>query len=531
MRTWLKISIGVVYLAAGLSTAAVAARPVKPARVATDKTIDLLRQPGTQLLTAEGPGVSKENVCALLGGNTGTALALTGEKGIPMTVSFEFQEGLRRVESVQVQLEVNDMENLSAQWCGSVEVLVSAEADQPDYTLVLEQPLLSVRKTQTFQLPPNAAKWVMIRVNPWTLVREVGNQENWKQTSEVRMVKMALLGHTFGRADALALQQPAWDPAKLLEKFGPLLGGLAPTPEEKNLFEDAQDGRLDFFLFPDAALLASGVTDPAARSLYLKKIQTWQDRSAEAMVGAGSTPKDRLDALLRWMHTGILTGGYYENQTELSKLLDCGRYNCVSATIMFNLLARARNFLPRVVEVPGHVFTAIEIGDHRYLDVENTVPYGVDPLADERVAMQLWTERKLRYYTDKKVKGRIVSDLALITLIYQNRGGVFLEKKKYPEALLAFFNALSIDRAFNPAVRGIFRVLQDWSKSLAEDKQFQEAHRIVQLGLDVAPRDPELLKARRKIYLNEIDEAQKQHDLETVKKLTLLAESDLAAKP
>src|SRR5262245_40053475 len=47
---------------------------------------------------------------------------------------------------------------------------------------------------------------------------------------------------------------------------------LAVSPDEKSLFAESAGGKLDKWSFADACLLASGVTDPAKRREYAKKI-------------------------------------------------------------------------------------------------------------------------------------------------------------------------------------------------------------------------------------------------------------------
>ena len=73
------------------------------------------------------------------------------------------------------------------------------------------------------------------------------------------------------------------------------------------------------------------------------------------------------------MHREILHGGYDPQATELTGLLDTGRFNCASATVLFNALAADCGLDARGVELPRHAFSELLIGD-RPLTIETTCP-------------------------------------------------------------------------------------------------------------------------------------------------------------
>ena len=77
---------------------------------------------------------------------------------------------------------------------------------------------------------------------------------------------------------------------------------------------------------------------------------------------AGAQP-GKLDPTARvifdFMHHAILVGGYHADSTDLAQTIDTGRFNCVSATVLFNCLAERFGLSARGLAYPGHVMTRI----------------------------------------------------------------------------------------------------------------------------------------------------------------------------
>jgi len=76
---------------------------------------------------------------------------------------------------------------------------------------------------------------------------------------------------------------------------------LTLTADEKKLFEDARDGKLNRISFGEACLIASGVTDPAKRKNYLAKLDAIEIDARQAIEGA-KTPVEKAEKLLKFLH-------------------------------------------------------------------------------------------------------------------------------------------------------------------------------------------------------------------------------------
>ena len=141
---------------------------------------------------------------------------------------------------------------------------------------------------------------------------------------------------------------------------------------EEKLFADAADGRLDALSPLEAALVAGGVRDADTLQHYRRKAAALADALRQGGCNLG-TPRQRAEAIFQFMHERVLRGGYDLAYTDLRRVLDDGRFNCVSATVLFNYLAGALGLDCRGLEMPGHAMSRISLPDGM-LDVENTCP-------------------------------------------------------------------------------------------------------------------------------------------------------------
>src|SRR5436190_15641690 len=81
-------------------------------------------------------------------------------------------------------------------------------------------------------------------------------------------------------------QVPAAKAFAVLAKLDRVAGqSLAPSADELKLFADAADGKFDAHSFGEACLIASGVTDPAKRHEYMKKLDAIEADARQALEG------------------------------------------------------------------------------------------------------------------------------------------------------------------------------------------------------------------------------------------------------
>ncbi len=274
---------------------------------------------------------------------------------------------------------------------------------------------------------------------------------------------------------------------------------LAITPEEASLFADAADGRLDQWSFAEAALLASGIATAPARKAHLARLAAIEAEARQAVAGA-ATPFARGAALLRHLHAGPMSKGYVARQTDVSGILDTGRFNCVSSAALYNIIGRRLGLDLRAIEVPDHAFSILYDGT-AHADVETTTPGGFNPARDKQARAEFEKLTGFAYIPDShRDQRREVGELGLVAIIYYNHGVELTREKRHPEALLAYFRAMSLDPEFKSAVNNALAVLANWSHDLARGQRFEEAAGVAGLGIRLAPKDAALVNNHKAVW-------------------------------
>jgi len=130
---------------------------------------------------------------------------------------------------------------------------------------------------------------------------------------------------------------------------------------------------------PDASLLrevltASGIAEPE-RTDQQRQITTEIQRVLERF-DRGQPSYRRARALHRFLHRHYLTV-YVGDADQLLQVVEQGRYNCLSATLFYGLIAQALGYDTEVQSIPGHLTLRLT-SRRRPIEIETTVPYGFD---------------------------------------------------------------------------------------------------------------------------------------------------------
>ena len=253
-------------------------------------------------------------------------------------------------------------------------------------------------------------------------------------------------------------------------------------PLEKRLFADAADGRWDEHDLLTASLLASGVDQPEALHRYHRQVAALVDELRRSGAVAGS-PIDEARAIFEFMHRRILVAGYARNCTELADALELGRFNCVSATVLFNCLAERFGLRVCGLETPGHALSRLILPDGR-LDVETTCPRWFELAHDPRRQAEL-VERTLGAEPAGPPRGpcREVCGPQLAAMIYYNRGVDRLAEQRFADALADNAKALRLDAASATARGNLLAALNNWAIALASDGRYTDACARLEEGL------------------------------------------------
>jgi tetratricopeptide (TPR) repeat protein len=275
--------------------------------------------------------------------------------------------------------------------------------------------------------------------------------------------------------------------------------GRVQNALEERLFADAADGNLHSFSPLGAALVASGVQDDDALRHYEQTAAVLVDELRRGATAHGvcllhtGTPRQRVEAIFEFMHQRVLRGGYDLAYTDLRRVLDEGRFNCISAAVLFNYLAGQLGLDCRGLEMPGHAMSRVMLPDGP-LDVETTCPQWFHAAGALRVPSPhtACAEYKgmphtacAEYKCAEYAKAREVTPIQMAAMIYYNRGVDLLAEKRFAEAAAANAKALRLDPSNATARGNLLATINNWSIELGNAEHFAEAVDLLRQGLAI----------------------------------------------
>lgn len=186
----------------------------------------------------------------------------------------------------------------------------------------------------------------------------------------------------------------------------------------------------------DAALLASGYEEGAQLTSSRRRLETFVAPIIQRLDGV-QDDRTRAAALLVTLHEkGGLFGTYDARATTLADILDRRHFNCVSASVLYNLIADRLRLDAAAQLLPTHARTLLSVpaasGLARVV-VETTSPAGFDPSrADEaKILASVAGPRADGARTLVSEAGAVVSTRVLIGTIYVNRASIAQEAGHY----------------------------------------------------------------------------------------------------
>ncbi|MCL2742275.1 MAG: tetratricopeptide repeat protein [Planctomycetaceae bacterium] len=267
---------------------------------------------------------------------------------------------------------------------------------------------------------------------------------------------------------------------------------------ERALLDDAADGKWDNYSLFRSALIAEGVRD-------LNQIQKYENRinSALSSVAANLQNEGKSDAasvtkeLFNALHRELLTKPYNIDCTTLSQVFETGHFNCVSATVLFNVLSEKAGLDVCALEMPGHALSRVKY-DGQSMNLETTAPNWFS-LQNEEARKQATLYRVARpvmadgnpevanaavQNVDIAKTVREITPVQLIATIYYNKGVDYLNKKMYAEAIAANVKALHLDPNSETAWGNLLAAINNWAIEMTTDsKRYDLAATLLEQGV------------------------------------------------
>lgn len=252
---------------------------------------------------------------------------------------------------------------------------------------------------------------------------------------------------------------------------------------EHRLLADAADGRLDDFSPLESALIASGVENGDSLLRYRRKAAALYEQLSRSL-DAAAPPRERSEAIFDFMHRRILRGGYELKNTDLRQALDGGRFNCVTATVLFNYLAGRSGIECRGLQMPGHAMSRLVLPDGP-LDVETTCPRWFQVKDDPQRRAAAVSQTIGAKSAGDSSNAREVAPLQLAAMIYYNRGVDLLADNRYAEAVAANVKALRLDPANETARGNLLAAINNWAIELGNRGEFAKAVGLLREGMSL----------------------------------------------
>jgi len=252
------------------------------------------------------------------------------------------------------------------------------------------------------------------------------------------------------------------------------------TPLELSFFADLADGVLQEFDHFDAFLIASGIVD--ADTFYACRQQLKSIRKQlTAGIDRNSDPYILGKTLLLRLHDQVFKE-YVETASFARVLLDKGKYNCLSSSILYYLTARDLGLAVSGVLVPNHTFCVLSDprGDKR---IETTLRYGFDP---GRIEVEQ-LKQMIRYVCVPEAvykEEKFVAWRELLSLLYTNNLDLagFVVRDDYEDYLPRFRKALLFDPQNKVFKDNMLVCLNNLAVLSLETGELEKAHAFILQG-------------------------------------------------
>ncbi len=243
---------------------------------------------------------------------------------------------------------------------------------------------------------------------------------------------------------------------------------------EQALFEDAADGKFHRLSLEHSVLIASGVSQKEL-PLYLSKIDALYNRMVLQYRIKNLSDLRKGFLILSFLHKNVFKI-YDTSATEIQITLNTGRYNCVSSTLLFNILCTRLGLSTMSVEVPTHLYSILKTPSRNF-EVQTTTPNGF--LANLSQLNEFIYNPSIQKWKGK----RFVNPVSLMAVIYYNRGLRWIREKNYEKALPFYQKAYRLDPEFPDLASLILDLYICRGNQFFENHEYSKAASIYQQGL------------------------------------------------
>ncbi len=290
-------------------------------------------------------------------------------------------------------------------------------------------------------------------------------------------ITLAALTHSAAAADTFDRLQPHHVAALTALNEAVVLMGHTDQPvvsaDEMELYKKIAAGQASKCDESDAILVVSGVTDKATRESYIAKIKKITDQARQVVADA-KTPEKKADASARYLYKNPLHGGFDDGQVNMRKVLDDGKFNCVSSSVLFNLVGNQLGLKTIAVTIPGHVFLRMD-----NLIIEPVAGTTLTADTHELIVNDFWLKATSNWKTIFGNNRTFESgNLGLIGEIYVDECNFQLAKNHTEQAVATILKAACLDPKHPATAYQLEATLHTWFNLTLKQKNYDKAQKI-----------------------------------------------------
>lgn len=281
------------------------------------------------------------------------------------------------------------------------------------------------------------------------------------------------------------------------------------TDDEKGIFKDLKDKKLDKYLLDEVAFIASGVETKELCQPYIKQIKKIQKEVQDLKLSPYRCAEKIFEILWR-----DYLKQYRYDELQLENILLNKQYNCVTASLFYNLLCMRMGLKISAIEVFGHTFSMLRVKNQHW-DIELTSSLGFAP-KNQKIINQLLIEQP-RYIPKFSSKSRSEwTVLEQIALLYYNRAVLFSQEGDIPAFCSTLYKALIINSRFTNAIQVFIKTMVKCSQDCCKKNEFSKACQFIDFLFPLLPKDKQLQKDYENIYSQWLQFLQEEENEEDI---------------
>jgi len=204
------------------------------------------------------------------------------------------------------------------------------------------------------------------------------------------------------------------------------------------------------------------------------------------------TDYKKADAILLLIHK-FLFKRYIADNPSIVETFQFGYFNCVSATVIYNLVADYFGIKVAAVNLPSHISSVVHINGQSF-ETETTVRYGFDAGKRRGIADELKRITGFVYVPVIEGRRRYITNTSLLAIYLSQIGNLNGDRRKYGESLKLYALSLMIEPLNEASLTGI----QITYYKLAESAMFSgEFEKGILLTLELADLFPDMINMRK----------------------------------